>query len=262
MPMKPETTCINCGADITGNFCSACGQKAETTRITLRTLWADFQSRWLGFDNRFLRTVSDLFRSPGKVGRVVVGGNRVRYVGPVGYLFVMLTIYLVLFNLLGISWEEFLKSSQLVENENTENFNEASAGIQEVIFDYFRSFSFLQAPFYALWAMLFFRKKGMNFLEHMVNVFYTQGQLIWFSLVNITLFRFTGNNLAFYGLMLYSVYYGWSCAQFYAVKTIWKGIARGILVFVFGFLTFTLTFAIIMVIFLARSGQLPTPAGG
>ena len=62
-------------------------------------------------DTNFLRTLRDLTISPGKVGKTFVEGNRVKYIGPVGYFFLISTFFILEFSFLGVDIKEFMSAT-------------------------------------------------------------------------------------------------------------------------------------------------------
>lgn len=122
-------TCTNCGQEAIEKFCPNCGQRTNVKRITFREGWFDFWSRVYGFDGMFPRTLRDLTIRPGKAARDYINGNRVKYYGPVGYFFLMITLFLVLAGMLDIDVRVFLSQNQgmIVEQpppgSNQEQFN-------------------------------------------------------------------------------------------------------------------------------------------
>ena len=88
--------CLNCGAALTGRYCSACGQKARVQK-SLRGFFADFAAGLVNFDNKFWRTLPMLAWCPGDLTRRYVEGERVRFISPIGlYLFTVFLMFAVL----------------------------------------------------------------------------------------------------------------------------------------------------------------------
>ena len=79
-----DTVCINCGSPVATPFCANCGQASPPKKLSVLTLYTDFQSRIYGFDGMFPRTLRDLTIRPGHVAETYINGNRVKYVAPVG----------------------------------------------------------------------------------------------------------------------------------------------------------------------------------
>lgn len=109
MLTESSKNCINCQQEVSDNYCSHCGQRTHVKRISLREGWNDFWARVYGFDGMFPNTLRDLTLRPGVAARIFISGNRVKYYGPVGYFFLMITVFLLLLDLLNIELADFLK---------------------------------------------------------------------------------------------------------------------------------------------------------
>ena len=95
-----ETNCLNCGAPLTGPYCSACGQKAHIHR-SVRAFLGDFVQGLLNFEGKIWRTLPMLALKPGEMTRRYIAGERARYISPVAlYLFTVFAMFAVL-NLTG-----------------------------------------------------------------------------------------------------------------------------------------------------------------
>jgi len=89
--------CRNCAAPVIGNYCSACGQAADTHRRSVLHLLYDLVKDLASFDSRILRTARALFLEPGELAAAFREGRTQRYVPPVRlYLFVSLLFFLSL----------------------------------------------------------------------------------------------------------------------------------------------------------------------
>jgi hypothetical protein len=251
-------TCINCQQEVSGKFCSNCGQRSTVKRITFREGWNDFWSRVYGFDGMFPRTLRDLTIRPGKVAAQYIAGNRVQYYGPVGYFFLMLTLYILVTSALEIDMAEFSKAiSPMGEIKDGTGQDQFNKGLMGWIQNNQRLLSFLFIPFYLFGAALFFRKSKLNLLEHSVLIFYTQGHYQWLSLVFIVIFKFTGefvNIFVFAGSS--ALYYGLACAQLYTQYKKGWSVFRGILVHLFFWVILLFTTMVIMFIVLMLNPEM------
>jgi hypothetical protein len=88
--------CLNCGENLTGPFCSRCGQRAIPAYPTLGELLGDAWSELSGYDGRVVRTFRSLVRRPGALTLEVLEGHRARYVSPVRVYLVASVIYFLL----------------------------------------------------------------------------------------------------------------------------------------------------------------------
>ena len=61
----PTHSCLNCGAELRGPYCSACGQRDAAPSPTFRELVAEAWDEFTSFDTRLIRTLRLLFQRPG-----------------------------------------------------------------------------------------------------------------------------------------------------------------------------------------------------
>jgi hypothetical protein len=259
LPIVPtfDGRCSNCGTPIQGKFCVECGQKTPVRRINFREGWNDFWSRVYGFDGMFPRTLRDLTIRPGHAARAYLDGVRVKYYGPVGYFFLMITIYLLVTDWLDISPKELVEAmgaNTAKPGSGQEQFN-----LQNMswINDNQRLVSFLMIPIYVLGAKLFFKKEKLNYLEHSVLVFYTQGHLQWLSIIflfTLAGFGFFPNFFLF--MLLQVTFYSFACTQLYKSYKPWVAFFRGVFVNLFFWVSFIIVIVIVMIVALAMDSAL------
>jgi phosphate starvation-inducible membrane PsiE len=96
-----NTNCPNCGASVGTPFCGRCGQP-RSTALDLPTLFRGSFARLLDLEGGFLHTFFRLSMDPGIVCRDYVGGRRKPYTHPVSYCFLLVTLYALMINLLGV----------------------------------------------------------------------------------------------------------------------------------------------------------------
>ena len=77
-----ETHCLNCGTELVGEFCHACGQHAHVRR-TLTSLAHDFLNGLLNFEGKIWRTLPLLAWKPGELTRRYIEGQRATFVSPI-----------------------------------------------------------------------------------------------------------------------------------------------------------------------------------
>lgn len=75
--------CLNCGTELRGRFCSACGQRAVAAYPTVRQMVGDAWEELSGYDGRFARTFRLLLGRPGGLTVETLQGRRARYISPV-----------------------------------------------------------------------------------------------------------------------------------------------------------------------------------
>lgn len=256
--MSESKSCVNCQEEVVGAYCHNCGQKYGVVRLTWRTMFDDLQKRLFGFDNNFVRTVRDLTLRPHIVVRSILDGVRVIYIGPVGFYFLMLTVYLLTASMLDIDLTEMMRAS----SESINGDQEVSAGQEQLLetmfnamANNFRIFSFLMVPLFVLSNKIFFRKAKMNFVEHSVVVFYGSGWPFLFTTTTLVLYAI----LASYPSMLVSavaiMYYSWICANVYTENKI-LGVIKGALSWLLAYLFFMILIVIGLFIYMALNPEL------
>lgn len=91
--------CLNCGQPLLKeeNFCSYCGQKNTTDRLSFNYFINSLFAGFFAYDSRFWRTFIPLLIKPGKVAKEYISGKREKYVNPFQlYLHVSIIFFLIL----------------------------------------------------------------------------------------------------------------------------------------------------------------------
>jgi hypothetical protein len=162
--------CKNCHTNLRTDysFCPDCGAKVIRHRITLKNLSFDIFERYFNLDNSFLKTFLHLFSKPEVVLSGYISGTRKKYLNPISYLGIALTlsgITVFLIKKFYASNIDFTGGSNNMNPEFAEKYS-------EFVFDY-SSFMFLiYFPVLALPAYLLFNKIKYNFSEYIVVFIY------------------------------------------------------------------------------------------
>ena len=128
-------TCMNCGLEITGKYCAACGQRDADLRRPIWIFARDFFQDVLELDTRFIHTVVPLLFQPGLMTRKYVEGKRAYYTPP---LRLYLITSLLFFIIAGVADIAILKFEVARDGEgpvqmSTETEEERAAERQEAI---------------------------------------------------------------------------------------------------------------------------------
>ncbi|MEM6526417.1 MAG: DUF3667 domain-containing protein [Bacteroidota bacterium] len=249
--MSVSKVCSNCGHEVIGKYCHNCGQKYGVARLTWRTMLADLQKRLFGFDNNYVRTIRDLTIRPKVVVKSIINGIRVVYIGPIGFYFLMLTIYLLVASFLDIDMKDMMETSgKSLQEEQEMNVSQQQFNddILSAVASNFRIFSFLMVPFFTLSNMLFFRKAKMNFVEHTVVVFYGLGWPFILSITFLFVYAITGWFPGLWASIIVVLYYAWICTSVYAKNKI-LGFIKGIFAVALAYLILVMTGIIIGIIY-------------
>lgn len=88
--------CRNCGATVTGAYCSNCGQATHLHR-TLTSLGHDILHGVFHFEGKVWHTVPELLFFPGRLTRRYIDGERAKFVSPMAlYLFIVFLMFAVI----------------------------------------------------------------------------------------------------------------------------------------------------------------------
>ena len=94
--------CLNCGTQLIGEHCHACGQSAHVHR-TMGAIWHEISHGVLHADGKIFRTIPLLAWRPGELTRRYIEGERARFVSPMAvFLFSIFMMFAVL-SILGIA---------------------------------------------------------------------------------------------------------------------------------------------------------------
>lgn len=242
--------CPSCSNDVLTTYCPHCGQRQNVSRITLKETVRDFWMQVVGFDGFFLRTLHDLTLRPGQVARSYIDGVRVRYFGPLAYFFFMITLLLLWLSVLGLDFSELIRDKQqtlAVPNAS----NRAGALVTQWIGDHIKWVLFLAVPFQAFGARHFwFRKSGLNLVEHMVPLFYISGHLFWVTMLVFAYRKIMGDIPVVAVTLLSVMYFGYMYANLMTYQSRLKAFLKGFGVYVTGQLLFVVTLTVIAIILL------------
>lgn len=92
--------CLNCGADLTGPYCHACGQQAHVHR-TLGAFWHDLAHGVLHFEGKIWRTLPMLAWRPGELTRRYIDGERAKFVSPMALFLFSVFLMFAIFSWVG-----------------------------------------------------------------------------------------------------------------------------------------------------------------
>lgn len=121
-----EGECLNCGAQLSGRYCSNCGQPARPHR-TLHSMVGEFLSSLWNFDTKAWRTLPRLVVRPGTLTREYVYGKRARYVSPLALFLLSIFLMFFAFSTIDVPSEIGRSSAQV----SAEDIAQARQGLQE-----------------------------------------------------------------------------------------------------------------------------------
>jgi hypothetical protein len=95
-PALTRQACLNCGATLSGPYCSECGQRDIPPYPGTRELAVDAISEFSGWDGRLANTFIALVRRPGLLTLEFLEGRRARYISPLRVYLTASLIYFLL----------------------------------------------------------------------------------------------------------------------------------------------------------------------
>jgi hypothetical protein len=246
--------CIHCGEAVQEKFCSHCGQRANVKRLTLREGWNDFWARVYGFDGMFPRTLRDLTLRPGQTSRTYISGDRVSFYGPVGYFFLMATLMYLIASMLDVNLADLLAYNG---NNGLQPTPKPGSGMEKMmqsmfqkISDNLKALSFILIAIQAYCSRyIFFRKQGLNYIEHLVLPLYVQGHIYWLSILSLVLYKITGKFIPNgVSLVVTILFISYSYADFFKEQGRGKAFFKGFGLYITTQLIFVLVVVVTMVV--------------
>src|SRR5690349_11551457 len=94
-----ERNCLNCGTELEGEFCHACGQRAHVHR-SLSAFFHDLLHGVFHFEGRIWNTLPMLVWKPGELTRSYIDGKRTRFISPIALF--LFSVFLM-FGVMGLT---------------------------------------------------------------------------------------------------------------------------------------------------------------
>ena len=133
-PRQPDY-CINCGTELVGAYCHACGQQGHLHR-TIGAFMHDLLHGALHFEGKLWRTLPMLVLKPGRLTRRYIDGERARFVSPMALFLFTVFLMFAVFQMLGLSTPTQLDAEVIGSNieasraEAREDLRDARARIE------------------------------------------------------------------------------------------------------------------------------------
>lgn len=196
-------TCRNCSHEYSGQYCSQCGQRADTHPINWHYIWHEIPHSIWHVDRGIAFSLRELTTRPGHSIREFLEGRRVNHYRPLALLLMLGALLLFVQHWLGVS---FIKAGQeMFQGDTTDasarfkNFqNDLNAFIehnQNLLYIF-------MIPFFAFGYWLMFRRQRYNYPEMLVvQTFITNFHLL-VSLVIVVLFWALGGSATAYSIVM------------------------------------------------------------
>jgi hypothetical protein len=214
--VAPASRCVACGADLSGRYCSACGEAASHHDYSLKHFAEEALETLAHVDGRVFSTFQSLVTRPGLLAGNFLAGRRKSQMGPV-QLFVVcnviyflmqpLTVFAPFTSTLAIQttarpWHRLasamvaskVAARQVTTAEYTRAFDEA-AHLQG------KSLVILMVPLFAFGPWALYGRRRPFYAEHLVFAFYIFAFLVlWMGISTLALTK----------PVLFGLRHGWS----------------------------------------------------
>lgn len=206
--------CKTCENSLRSDFsyCPSCGAKVIRNRLTFKNIWQDLKFQVFDLDNTLFKTIKHLFIKPEIVIESFISGARKKYMNPISFFAIAITLSGVLFFVLRDIYHINLTESSFSQ-ENTPNM--------DFVIDYQALLSYLLIPIYAVMTwILFVDYRKLNYTEHLVTNAYTTGLTSFVQVViGLTVFSFFDIRYDIFNwcFLAFAIAY-----QFYVLKKVHK----------------------------------------
>lgn len=177
--------CKSCNTEYTGRYCPSCGQKLITERFTVREGISNVVGVVFNFDRGLWPTIYGLLMRPGDVLREYISGVTIKYYHPFRFLFLMLTLSVLLMEGLGIN---YYLQGEYATNISGKPIPEPIKNMLTMINSYSHLLIASSMPILAFASWIFFRKKGYNYAEHLIIMSYAFGFTVFLGMLVIPVY--------------------------------------------------------------------------
>lgn len=194
--------CLNCNSLTNGNYCSNCGQKSDTHRITFKHfVFHDIMHGVFHVEKGMLFTAKQALLRPGKAALDYINGKRINYYNI--FYFIILLIGINLF--LG-HYYDVLARNTFSEPFNERKINETGVKLNYFLSTYSKIMILAAVPLFGMKSYLIFKRKKLNLTEHYIlsGILLLGVALIYTLLNSISFLDFT---LDLENLKIYFVYF-------------------------------------------------------
>ncbi len=227
-------TCLNCGCEFNGRYCTSCGQSSKTGPLTVRKMLEGTFKGFIDFDKPLYRTLIGLTIRPGSMISEYVEGKRVGYANPIKYCLSISTLLVLLNRFRGTILQaanQSMSADPAVVGPAAEflhRYNE----INNSILPYSHLISMLMMPVLAGFLYLVFRKSKRSLADQMAFGCFAVGHsaLLSITILVFNLHRYIFDAVVFLINVGPPLYIAWAAAGFNRDRII-PGFARGLLAY-------------------------------
>lgn len=250
METSTDTRCKSCSALLHGEFCSQCGQKLISERLTLRSIFRMFMTQLTNVEKGLFYTIMMLFRAPETVIQNYLAGATNKYYNPFRFILILTTVSTLLLVLSGGFDNNTTELQNYLPGGTTPNQQAFQQKAQALSRKYTSFFLLAMVPFAAFCARIFWRKRTYNYAEHLTAIAFIVGQLSLMGLILLPLYILSPTSIPFslgISFMLGVGYYAYVYKRWFNVK--WpKALLAGFWVHFGSFLLFFIIIFILVTV--------------
>lgn len=229
--------CKNCGAEVTGAYCSNCGQQANPERISIQYIGHEVFHFFTHIQHGFLFTTREMLRSPGTTVTAYVDGMRKKHQSPVSYFLIWVAAFIFILYML----VQFYGKNTVIDYHD---YFGPGASTSFAISNLSIMLAFI-VPIQALYLFLFITRPRYNYMESVAMMVYGVGTIIFLQLIFAcaALLQYFVTHAALplqYSDVLKAGYFIWFALSMVKTLQIKQPVLRGVLFFLFAAATFTL----------------------
>lgn len=230
--------CKNCSHELTGPFCSSCGQALQLKRIDGHYILHEIV-HVLHFEKGILYTIRELIIRPGENIRDFLSVNRSRLVKPIIFIIVSSLIYTLVTHFFHIK-DVYIRYDEGAPIKHSNINYKSIATMVKWIQDHYGYSNIIMAMFIAFWIKLFFRRYNYNFFEILILLCFVIGMEMLIYSVFAIIEGFTKVHLMKISGILSIIYCSWAIGQFFD-QTKYMSYLKAISSFILGMITFFLS---------------------
>jgi hypothetical protein len=238
------TSCIYCTHELTGKYCSNCGQPSKIKRIDGHYVKHEIE-HVLHFEKGILLTIKELLIRPGQNVREFIDKDRSKLVKPIIFIIVASLIYTLISHFFHIE-------------QGYVNYDSSENSTTTLIFNWIQNHygygNIIMGVFIAFWLKLFFKKYEYNFFELLILLCFVLGMGMLIFSVFAILEGLTKINLMKISGMIAVLYCVWAIGQFFD-KNKASNYFKAMAAYLLGMITFSISAILIGVLidFLIKS---------
>lgn len=173
-PRPQDARCLNCGQQLAGEYCAACGQYSGDRRKSFWKLLGEMARETFDMDSKLARTLTALAIRPGFLTAEYCRGRRASYTPPLRlYLFISVIFFLILALQQGILPEVGSATTPATGGPGVSTGSddplealEVYPQLADAVRDYVPVLMFLLLPFFALLLKILYSDR--LFVDHLI----------------------------------------------------------------------------------------------